>query len=492
MPAQSELTLIRKLTDELGAAQVAYCHWKSNDALDRSASGENDLDLLIKRTHASRFNEIVGKLGFKRVEAPKEKWMPGVMDFYGFDVESEIIVHLHVHYQLVLGHDMTKNYRLPVEGFYLDSVSQDGLFPIPSVDFEYIVLVLRLVLKHCTWDSMLIRSGIVQAAERSELELLQSQIERPRMEGILRDRFPYVDTDLFHRCEVAIEPRSSIWSRVRAGADVQTALRSGGRRRHPVDVFLKAGRWLKLGLERRILGHVPRRRLATGGSIVAIVGGDGAGKTTIVDPLYSWLSKEFEVAKIHLGKPPWSRLTYVVRGVLAIGRRLGLYPHINSSILYSYDGSASRFRGKYPWMFREVCRARDRYLAYSKAAKIVTNGGIVISDRYPLPQVTLMDSPYISKVLSRADRIGVLSRLLVKREEKYYVPIRRPEILIVLRVDPDVAVQRKTDEDPTEVRLRSTEIWEMDWGSTQVHIIDGQQPASEVLSRLKSLIWAEL
>jgi thymidylate kinase len=143
-------------------------------------------------------------------------------------------------------------------------------------------------------------------------------------------------------------------------------------------------------------------------------------------------------------------------------------------------------------MFREVCRARDRNRAYSKAAKIVTNGGIVISDRYPLPQVTLMDSPYISEVLSRTDRIGVLSRLLVKWEEKYYVPIRTPEILIVLRVDPDVAVQRKTDEDPTEVRLRSTEIWEMDWGSTPVHIVDGQQPASQVLSQVKSLIWAEL
>ncbi len=66
------------------------------------------------------------------------------------------------------------------------------------------------------------------------------------------------------------------------------------------------------------------------------------------------------------------------------------------------------------------------------------------------------------------------------------------ELLIVFRVDPEIAVQRKTDEDANTVRERSTEIWEQDWQDTGFHIIDASQSKTQVLAELKSLIWPEL
>ena len=47
-PERPELELVRFLCQALLLNGVSYCHWKSNDALDRSASGENDLDLLVE------------------------------------------------------------------------------------------------------------------------------------------------------------------------------------------------------------------------------------------------------------------------------------------------------------------------------------------------------------------------------------------------------------------------------------------------------------
>ncbi len=46
------LNLIFDLCQALAEEGISYCHWKSNNALDRSASGDNDLDLLVSRTDA--------------------------------------------------------------------------------------------------------------------------------------------------------------------------------------------------------------------------------------------------------------------------------------------------------------------------------------------------------------------------------------------------------------------------------------------------------
>ena len=72
------LLLVRKLCNALTTENIVYCHWKSNDVLERSASGDNDLDLLVGRADVRRFAELTSRLGFKQAVAPAEKQMPAV------------------------------------------------------------------------------------------------------------------------------------------------------------------------------------------------------------------------------------------------------------------------------------------------------------------------------------------------------------------------------------------------------------------------------
>jgi hypothetical protein len=51
---------------------------------------------------------------------------------------------------------------------------------------------------------------------------------------------------------------------------------------------------------------------------------------------------------------------------------------------------------------------------------------------------------------------------------------------------------RRPDEVPAVVRARNREVWEVEWKSTRARVIDASQSRSEVISRLKSLIWASL
>ena len=185
MEEQAALNLITDLCKTLAAQKIDYCHWKSNAYLDRSASGDNDLDLLVSRVHAKHFLEILFGLGFKESLLTRAEELPGVRNFYGYDPKSGRLVHVHAHFQLILGNDLSKNYRLPFEKVYLASSVQGDLFRVPTPEFELVVLVIRMVIKHSTWDAMLMRHGQLSKTERYELNDLSTEETLSKVEPIL-------------------------------------------------------------------------------------------------------------------------------------------------------------------------------------------------------------------------------------------------------------------------------------------------------------------
>lgn len=484
------LNLVQELCSALAETDVDYCHWKSNIALERSLRGETDLDLLVRRSDVQGFVEVLSRLGFKQAYSPSDRRLPGVQSYYGYDPEADKFVHIHAHYQLVLGHDRTKNYRLPVENPLLDAAIYDEPIRKASPGFEFIVFVIRMVLKHSTWDTILSRQGTLSAPEQEELHYLKARTESTTTYQILRQHLPYIDESLFADCLWSLQPDCPVWTRMKAGQRLRRELRPYARSSQVTEVYLRVLRRGLRSIRRRVFGQVPKRRLVSGGTMVALVGGDGAGKSTVAAELYAWLSSEFEVIKVHMGKPAWSLTTVAVRAILKIGRSLGFYPYARSPIRHMSDPDSNAFPG-YPWLLREVCTARDRYLTYAKARRFANNGGIVICDRYPLTHVKLMDG-LRSHLMINVRKTNRLIEILVSANKKRYQQIYLPELLITLRVNPEIAVQRKTDEDAAAVRARSKEIWELDWEETRAHVIDGGRSQAEVLSEVKALVWSEL
>jgi thymidylate kinase len=493
MDRQPALKLVRNLCETLQVEKVIYCHWKSNEALDRSACGENDLDLLVNRGDVQLFTEILYRLGFKETPSPSAYQLPGVLDYYGYDHEADRFVHVHAHYQLILGDDMTKNYRLAIEQPFLSSSVQGNLFRVPAVEFEFIVFVVRMVLKHCTWDAILSRQGNLPPSARREFEYLKARIDRERVHEILRTHLPYLTVGLFDHCIDSLEPGCSPWIKTQVARHLQKTLEADARRPEIADTWLKLGRRVIRIIRRRVLKQNMYKRIMAGGAVIALVGGDGTGKTTVVNDLHKWLAKDFGTIKVHMGKPAWSLTTLVTRGGLKLGRLVTMSA-FQSSMPHIPNRNASRPHG-HAWAFREICTARDRYHTYIKMRRFATNGGLVICDRYPLPQIKLMDGPLIELVTPAPQANGLIGWLM-HREKSYYKSLMPPEVLIVLKVHPETAVQRavqrKVDEESGEVRRRNLEIWEMDWGKTNAHVIDASQAPAKVLSEIKSIIWASL
>lgn len=487
------LELIATLCRALEADGVAYCHWKSNEALDRSATGENDLDLLVGRADAQRFERILARLGFKEGRLPPWKDLPGVSHRYALDEASGALVHIHAHCQLVVGDDMTKNVHLPIEDAYLASVTRNEPFLIPSPEFELGVFLVRMVLKHCPWHSILMLQGSLSASERRELAQLSAAVAIDDVWALMERHLTTVGRSLWERCLGSVQPGASFGLRVGTAFRLQRALAVCGRRPQVVDTWLKIWRRFRTLMRRKILRRGPIvTRLAAGGALIAIVGGDGAGKSTAVADLSGWLGGEILTSTVHLGKPPRSVLSRVVRGTMGLAASVRRSPTSSKAALRaSLDGSSGmtlRSRARLVW---EVCTARDRYRAYRRARRAASNGAIVICDRFPLEEIVSMDGAVTAGSTDPSSG-GRLVRALAARERRYYRRIARPDVLIVLRVDPDVAVERRRDEAGSLVRPRSEEIWGIDWRGTSAVVIDAGAPMADVRARVRSAVWSSL
>ncbi len=485
------LDLIRALCEGLAAEAISYCHWKSNAALDRSACGKNDLDLLVARADADRFFALIYRLGFKEFYSPSDYGAPGVANYYGYDRPSLRWVHLHVHFQLMVGNDFTKSYHLAVEKAYLASAFQQGLFRIPAPEFELIVFTIRMTLKHSTWDAILGRQGALSSSEQQELAQLSGDAHREKVYRLLAENFPSLNQALFEACLGSLQAGAGFAARVRSAQGLLRALAACSRRSRLADLWLQAGRRALAAYQNRVRRQKSRMRPAKGGLLIAFVGGDGAGKTTAVAETQAWLAKYVSAPRVHLGKPDWSGLTILIRGGLKVGTLLRLYPFVNLSCDQMLDLDHLAFPG-YPWLLREVCTARDRFLTYRQARKLASNGGLALCDRFPLPEIRLMDGLYPIDQFPRLfpDKFWVKPLLALAR--RYYQAIASPDLLLVLRVHPDTAVQRKTDEAPAYVQARTEEIWGLPFVAPQAIVIDANQDIQTVQAAIRDAIWAAI
>jgi thymidylate kinase len=281
---------------------------------------------------------------------------------------------------------------------------------------------------------------------------------------------------------LALTPDAGRIDGIRAGGRLLANLAPCSRRSRAADVGLKFWRRGAEIAARLASRPPPPKQPASGGAIIAIVGADGAGKSTAVEELGTRLGKTFGVVRVHIGRPPKSWTTRALRAIargrsayLLLARRLGR-PTPSRATQHAVLATAL---------------ARDRYRAVRRIRRIATNGGLVLCDRFPLRQLKLMDGPRVERVRD-PNRWRRLTDWLAARERRYYQAITPPDVLIVLRVDPEVAVTRQPTEPADDIRSRWREVWSVDWGAVPAHVVDAGQPREAVLSRLESLIWSEI
>ncbi len=474
-----------ELCEALDRQAVSYCHWKSTDALDRSSSGENDLDLLVAENDVTVFEGILKELGFVEAVVRPSQRLPGVRHFYGLDLLSGRLVDVHAHERLVLGDDATKNYRLPIEGAYLATSTHAGHFKIPAPELELVVFVVRMMLKHGSPEAILTGRGSLSRRERQELQHLIGLSDPVVLRQELHRSVPMLDGPLLDSCIASLDPGRSFRARMEIWDGLTRRLAPFARLPRGADVWLQMWRRVKGRTQRHVLQRPPRKRPAGGGRVVALIGSDGSGKSTAAEGLDRWLSPVFATTRIHLGKPRRSLPWLALRASVHLGRRLGIAPE--PAPTSDTPGVVPTARSGGTWLLSGALTARDRRRAAARAHRLASRGRVVICDRYPLPQITV-DGPRAAGS-TLPDR-GV-SRRLVEIDRWLYASIPPPDVVVVLRVSPEVAARRRPEADLRVIEARAGEVRDAAWG-TDVAIVDADRPKDVVLLDVKAGVWSRL
>jgi len=95
-------------------------------------------------------------------------------------------------------------------------------------------------------------------------------------------------------------------------------------------------------------------------------------------------------------------------------------------------------------------------------------------------------------ILDRPEQSSRVARWLAATERRMYAKIAAPDVLVVLRVDPELAVARRPEDDPDYVRARNGEVFEADWTKTDAVVLDAAKPPELVLSAIRNAVWDRL
>ena len=459
-------TVLDQLRDGLAARGIQYCQWKGHCNPERWSHGEGDVDLLVARRDSGAFAALLSELGLKQAVPPPWRQTPALSSHYGFDPEIRRFLHIHVHYHVPLCDNATGSYHLPIEAPLLSTSIQGPFFRIPAPELEFIVFVTRMVLAESIFSSLLRRRELASRRRAAEWSYLAGRVDQQKVRQFLTRHLPAISPALFERCVKSLSPRSVLANRIRVRNELRRALDAHARRPSASDYLRRFGARVDATTRRLTRRSHSRNVMATGGALVAIVGGDGAGKTTAVNELVAWASSGFDTVTVHLGKPTRSLATASV----AVIRRL------------------------LPWrgllLVRSVCIARDRYRLFARAKGQSLRGRLVICDRFPTPLIDGMDGPNIRPPV---EGVGPsVARYLQRIERSYYDRITSPDLLIVLKVDPEIAARRKVDEAPDYVRTRSRIIWDTDFSGSNAFVIDASREAAQVAADLRALVWSQL
>ncbi|HUH52337.1 MAG TPA: deoxynucleoside kinase [Flavobacterium sp.] len=473
------LLFIENFFNELENKSIKYVHWKSNLNLHNALLGDDDLDILVDPDDQEKLELVFKNLSIIRGYSVKDAWQQNVYHYYGLDEQTLQIVHIHLHYALPVGYDYNKNFTLPITNDVLEAREKLGDVYVSSPEYEYVILIIRILIKNGltpfllsspkTQLKLLSGSKIVSGYTLKEFQDLKEKINRDTLKQILDHNLSIIGFDFFETCEKVIIANKSLIRFLKVANTLKKKLRLY-RDKSELHSFLLSGFRLNKNRLQNIINRIFPNAIkgskipAHGGRIFAFIGGDGAGKSTNISKLKKNLSKTFKTTSIHIGKPPMS----------LVGGCLYYFSRIFNSI--GLKESAN--------ILMSLRLAIDRKRAFVKAEKLRKKGVIVILDRIPTQHISAMDSPRINK--SKYAKLAAFER-------SKYKAIKGVDLLFVMKLNPEIALKRRPEDNPDMLRIRSGQVWENSWDASYQIITDtGELDFEQVERRILENVWRNL
>lgn len=495
-------TLVDCLVKTFNNEGLNYCHWKSNVDLAKATSGQMDLDFLVDRESFQPAVSVLSRLGFKSAVARWGANSPGISHYYGYDPVTDRFAHVHLFSRVLTGESFSKSHLLPFESMLLQNARYDGQMKVASRSAELVLFIVRTYIKY---GSLLDLVYLAKKTEkiRAELQWLKAGASITESLCLLDTYCPVIDEQLFLKCIDTLDSNSSLIQRVKLAGKVRRRIHNYAKH-----TFLeRISAYIKLGftqVRRRLGSRKKNKVLQAGGAVIAIVGADATGKSTLVSESGRWLGEHFAVRIVHAGKPPTSWATAPVNLLLHLVRRLkpDLRPSVKDKRFSSEEGNLSHNGtglASLLYAFRAATLAWDRRNLLIKAWRAAANGEILVCDRYPSNIIGAMDSPRLIANEKSAGWLTLVFNMAARLERRLYAQIPPPDIVVRLQVSVETAKERNRLRDKpgeeTDEYIESRHLHSQEWHRTdtkRIFDVDTERPLVDTMLNLKDIIWRAL
>ncbi|SER39683.1 Thymidylate kinase [Azotobacter beijerinckii] len=208
--------------------------------------------------------------------------------------------------------------------------------------------------------------------------------------------------------------------------------------------------------------------------LIAIVGCDGSGKTTLASGICSALQGYSSATYCYLGL-----------GSRGIASQIESWPLIGRLLVRHLSAKAKQARTKgerIPGTLTALvifCFSKLRVLRFNRMLRLRERGHVVICDRYPQ-----LDVPgfYDGPGLSAARASGPLTAWLAKQERKLYERMvdYRPTLIIRLNIDAETAHARKPDHELPLLREKVAVTPLLRFNGAKIIEVNASQPLNDV------------
>jgi thymidylate kinase len=403
---------------------------------------------------------------------------------------------VHAYYRIITGESLSKNLHLPFEEMILQNVREEHSIQVPAKSVELVVFTIRMMLKHTSLVELLMLARDWQGVKR-EIEWLMEAKPTDEALNLVAAWLPSVNIGLFSDCIDALKQPAPLLRRIILGIQLRSQL----------SIYARNSRiqaWL-IGIQKFFLmayGRLTRSKrgmiLQSGGAVIAFVGPEATGKTTLLTATRRWLGEHFVIEQIHAGKPKSTLLTLLPNIFLPLLRSaLPMYrpSKINSRQVLAEPSQISP--NVYPLLsaIRSVFLAYDRRALLSRAFARAANGSIVLCDRYPSMSRGASDGPQLQQVVIDPKRYPIQS-WLARNEKRLYQEIPAPDMVISLHVPLEIALLRNKNrgkEEPEDyVRFRHSLASNLEYGNAPICEINTDQSLEKTVLEVKKNIWRNL
>ena len=456
--------------------------YKNIANLKAGLAGACDLDLLIPPEHLPACEAVLRQHGgvravpsrfYDNAIASRRDWFVPLTD--------GTVLHLDIASPVVVGRKFAKTYRLSC-----GADRRAGIIPLVATEDEARFALARLAFNAPGWWPI----GAVPCP--ADLAALLEPLLPP---GDAHPTWQWREAEHSAACRFHRSGSTMMIERTSLAA-IRKAVRSANRAgpfapvsdaiRH---TFRRAAHALVRRAGRVLAGSAIGKRHLSAGTIIALIGPDGVGKSTQSADLARHFGQRLASCPIYLGSNDgsWMRL----RRKLAVPRKQRSADRPSPSSDPLRRVSERRFMHAHASALWRLVIALQRLRALSKALRLARSGVIVIADRWPqILEPGLLDGPSVQPPARYP-----FAQALWRAEQRIYRALasHRPGLMIHLDCDFATSNRRKPGDISAEAFAARLDLMaRMRAADDAIVVVDARQSREQVCAAIQRKAWRHL